>query len=236
MKSWRARLLVSAVCLVLGVLMVPQFRSQRLDPHLLAQSPTDQASYISQIYNSNTTLRASLTQLQADITKYEQDRTGGSSNLGALIKDLQQLRMINGEVDVVGPGVQVRITGAQNTVQVLQDLVNELRASGAEAVAVNGVRLISRSVIVEDGDRHLLVDQQPITTTTYLLEAIGDPPTLQTALERKSGVIELLQQEQSDKLDIKVIRRGENGDLIRLPKTALDTKWRYARPVTFPGG
>ena len=60
--------------------------------------------------------------------------------------------------------------------------------------------------------------------------------TVNEALERKRGVIELLQQEQSDKIAIKVSRRGDNGDLIRLPKTALDTKWRYARPVTNPGG
>ncbi|HMA36533.1 MAG TPA: DUF881 domain-containing protein [Chloroflexia bacterium] len=235
MKTWRARVLVSAVCLVLGILLVSQFRSQRIDRSVISQSPNDQTSYLSQLYTSNEQQRASLEQLQAEVAKYEQTRNGGSSSLLALIKDLQQLRMINGEVEVTGPGVEVRVTGGENVVQMIQDLVNELRNAGAEAVAVNGVRLVSRSVIEEDADHHLTVDKQPITSP-YRLDAIGDAATLQTALERKGGVIALLQQqEQSVKLEIKVVKHSEDGDLIKLPKTTLDARWRYAHPAPPPG-
>jgi len=213
---------------------VPQFRSQRLDPQLVGQNPDDQASYIGQLYNSNQGQRASLDGLQAEITRYEQARNGGSSNLEGLIKDLQQLRMVNGEVDVTGPGVQVRVSGAQDDVQVVQDLVNELRGSGAEASAVNKVRLISRSVIESDAAHHLIVDQQPVSSP-YLLEAIGDPATLESALDRKGGVIALLQQAQGAKLAIQVTKRSEPGDLIKLPKTALAPTWRYAHPLTTNG-
>ena len=230
MQRWPARLLLSAVCLVLGVLLVSQFRSQRIDTRIVAQNSTDQASYISQLYSSNIALRASLTQLQAEITRYEQSRNGGSSNLVNLLHDLQQLRMANGEVDVTGPGVQVQVTSAQDITQVLQDLVNELRSSGAEAIALNRVRLITRSVIEEDAGQHVLVDKQPVSSP-YLLEAIGDPATLQAALERKGGVIALLQEQQADKMTIKVARRGDKGDAIRLPKTALESKWLYAHPT-----
>src|SRR5690348_11066726 len=137
----RARLLLSAICLVLGFMLVTQIRSLRVDHGPAAQSPTDQATYLSQLYRSNQAQQASLDQIQAEIAKY--DETGsGSSNLVSLLQELQQLRMFNGEVDVAGPGVQVRVNGAQNPVQVLQDLTNELRNAGAEAVAINKVRLI----------------------------------------------------------------------------------------------
>ena len=227
MQNWRARLLVSAVCLVLGFLMVPQFRSQRIDRTVLAQSPTDQASYISQLYASNQRQRANLEQLQAEIARYQQTANGGSS-IVSLIKDLQQMRMANGEVDLTGPGVTVRVTGAQDAAQVIQDLVNELRASAAEAIAVNGVRLITRSVIEAADNGQLQVDQQPISEP-YILEAIGDPATLQNALERKGGVIALLQQDPAEKIVIKVTRHTETADWLKLPKTALDLKWRYAQ-------
>jgi uncharacterized protein YlxW (UPF0749 family) len=229
MQNWRARILVSAVCLILGFLMVPQFRSQRIDRTVLAQSPNDQASYISQLYASNQRQRANLEQLQAEIGRYQETTNGGSS-IVSLIKDLQQMRMANGEVDLTGPGVTVRVTGAQNPAQVVQDLVNELRASAAEAIAVNGVRLTTRSVIAADENQQLQVDKQPISEP-YLLDAIGDPATLQNALERKGGVIALLQQDPTEKIVIKVTHHTETADWIKMPKTALDLKWRYAQAV-----
>jgi uncharacterized protein YlxW (UPF0749 family) len=209
--------------------MVPQFRSQRIDRTVLAQSPTDQASYISQLYASNQRQRANLEQLQAEIARYQETANGGSS-IVSLIKDLQQMRMANGEVDLTGPGVTVSVTGAQNPAQVVQDLVNELRASSAEAIAVNGVRLITRSVIAAGDNGQLQVDRQPIREP-YILEAIGDPATLQNALERKGGVIALLQQDPAEKIVIKVTRHTETADWLKLPKTALDPKWRYAQPA-----
>src|SRR5690348_17294859 len=126
MHRWPARLLLSAVCLVLGFMVVTQFRSQRVDHGLAAQSPADQALYISQLYRSNQDQQASLEQIQAEIARYEQAETGGSSNLVSMLNEIQQLRMVNGEVDVAGPGVQVSVNGAQNVVQMLQDLTNEL--------------------------------------------------------------------------------------------------------------
>ena len=230
MHTWPARVILSAVCLALGVLLVSQFRSARIDRTLLTQSATDQATYLSQLYSNNESQRASLEQIQAEIAKYDSSRNGGSSNLVSLIHELQQLRMVNGGVDLTGPGVQVRISGARNTVQVLQDLVNELRNAGAEAVAVNGVRLITRSVIAEDAQAHVLVDGQPINSP-YLLEAIGDPATLDTALQRKGGLIAVLQQAQGANLVIKVTRRVDQPDWLRLPKTALAPTWHYAHPA-----
>jgi uncharacterized protein YlxW (UPF0749 family) len=76
----------------------------------------------------------------------------------------------------------------------------------------------------------LQVDQQPISEP-YLLEAIGDPATLQNALDRKGGVIALLQQDPAEKIVIKVTRHTETADWLKLPKTALDLKWRYAQPA-----
>src|SRR5690242_17251547 len=105
MRSWRARLILSAVCLVLGVMLVTQLRSQPTNRAPAAQSTTDQATYLSQLYRSNQAQQASLQAIQGEIAKYDQAENG-ASNLGSLLNDLQQLRMINGEVDVAGPGVQ----------------------------------------------------------------------------------------------------------------------------------
>jgi uncharacterized protein YlxW (UPF0749 family) len=229
MNRLRARLILSAVCLVLGYMLVSQIRSLPTNRAPAAQAPADQALYISQLYRNNEAQEASLAEIQAKIAEYEQTASG-ASNLVSLLDELRQLRMINGEVDVAGPGVRVQISGAQNSIQVLQDLTNELRNAGAEAIAVNKIRLVTRSMIAEDAGGRLLIDGQPVVAP-YLLEAIGDPATLETALDRKGGLIALLEEGQGSTLDIKVTRRADGPDGIKLPRTAVTAAWRYARAV-----
>jgi uncharacterized protein YlxW (UPF0749 family) len=60
----------------------------------------------------------------------------------------------------------------------LRSVVNELWSDGAEAIAVNGIRLTPTSAIRFAGQA-VLVDQQPITSP-YVIRAIGSPATLDT--------------------------------------------------------
>lgn len=60
----------------------------------------------------------------------------------------------------------------------LQDVVNGLWAAGAEAIAINGVRLSPRAAIRSAGEA-VLVDFRPLSPP-YRIEAIGRPNTLET--------------------------------------------------------
>ena len=101
---------------------------------------------------------------------------------------LQALELSAGGVAVAGPGVEVVLDDAADPQgddpslarvldRDLQIAVNGLWAAGAEAVAVNGQRLTSRSAIRAAGDA-ILVDYRPLTRP-YTITAIGDPKTLE---------------------------------------------------------
>ena len=60
----------------------------------------------------------------------------------------------------------------------MRSVVNELWADGAEAIAVNGIRLTPTSAIRFAGDA-VLVDFQPIASP-YVIDAIGDADLLIT--------------------------------------------------------
>ncbi|HEX9989263.1 MAG TPA: DUF881 domain-containing protein [Chloroflexia bacterium] len=230
MTNRRAQLIVGLMCLLLGVALVMQFRAQRQAHQGVPVSASDQATYISQLYENNTELRQQVDQLSRELADYEQDTTGGKSNLDTLVRDLQNLRVANGEVEVAGPGVTVLVEGSL-TVFELQDLVNELRNASAEAVAVNGVRIVARSAIVADEEGRITVDRQPLARP-YRLEAIGNPDTLLPALERKGGLIALLEASNSE-LKIKVNKHTveDEAGWLKLPRTALDFTWVYSRPA-----
>src|SRR5207248_168025 len=108
---------------------------------------------------------------------------------------------------------------------------NELRNASAEAIAVNGVHVVTRSAIITDQAGRIVVDHQPVASP-YRLEAIGEPDTLQHALERKGGLIALLEARDSA-LQINVTKHDINdrSGWVRLPKTALDFTSVYSQPA-----
>jgi len=94
---------------------------------------------------------------------------------------------------VTGPGVRITLDdGADSSVQGSQvvdaDLrmtANSLWANGAEAVAINGHRLSSRTAIRNAGGA-VTVDYRSVTRP-YVVEAIGDPRALEDAFRRSEG-------------------------------------------------
>ena len=229
MSSIRAQVTIGLVCLLLGVGLVMQFRSQRLAHQSVPASATDQAVYISQLSESNADLRRQVDELSAELARYGQGG-GGTAGVEALEENLLALRIANGEAAVAGPGVSVLVDGKSNLVE-LQDLVNELRNASAEAIAVNGVRVVARSAIVPAEDGRIVIDRQALSPP-YTLEAIGDPDTLVGALERKGGLIALLEAGDPD-LKIEVTRHSadDREAWLHLPESTLPFEWTYARPM-----
>lgn len=110
--------------------------------------------------------------------------------------ELAALELETGAVTAEGPGVRVTVDDAParpddgpdlGKVQDrdLQLVVNGLWAAGAEAVAVNGYRLTSRSAIRTAGES-VLVDLRPVSPP-YVVEAIGDPDTLRARFVEGPG-------------------------------------------------
>ncbi len=216
--------------MILGVMLVTQFRTRRLALQDVPTSVSDQATFISQLYDSNAQLRSQASELSSQLARYEQGGTGSNTNYDSVIRDLQNLRVSNGEVEITGPGVTVFVDGEVSVFE-LQDLVNELRNASAEAIAVNGVRVVTRSAIIGDETGQVVINRHPLSRP-YRLEAIGDPDTLAPAVQRKGGLVALLQADNSA-LQIEVIRHAieEKAKWVRIPKSNLDFPWTYAQPV-----
>ncbi len=118
----------------------------------------------------------------------------------ALLDRVRDLEVLVGATAVTGPGLRVVLddapaesadalapdavpSGVHSPGRLLdrdlQDVVNALWASGAEAVAVDGQRLSALSAISNAGDA-VLVDFRPVLPP-YTVEAIGDPARLEPA-------------------------------------------------------
>jgi len=223
MKSRSAQLLLTIVCFILGLLLVAQFRTQRMTGRpLLSASSADQLAMISSLVENNARLREEMEALEEQLSEYQQ--ATGRAMLGALVQELNKIRIINGLVEVSGSGVEVTIDGPIGVLDI-QDLINELRNAGAEALTVNGERLTLYSVIASTEDGVMIVNGMK-PSRPYVLQAIGQPETLETALLRRGGLIATLERNY-DGLAVSVI--GRERMVLPVYKGAIE--FVYASPI-----
>jgi uncharacterized protein YlxW (UPF0749 family) len=156
--------------------------------------------------------------------------------------DLLDIQVLTGVARVEGPGLVVRVgdgppptdpvtgepTGETDLARVqdrdLQDIVNSLWASGAEAVSINGQRLAATSAIRSAGGA-VLVDFRPVSSP-YTVRAIGHPDLLPTRFDGSAAARRFRGYEQQYGM---AFSAREDGSLVLPAATAPEIG--YARPV-----
>ncbi|MFD7065524.1 DUF881 domain-containing protein [Streptomyces sp. NPDC059906] len=134
----------------------------------------------------------------------------------------RQLGILAGTVAAQGPGITVTIEDTKGTVEadMLLDAIQELRAAGAEAIQVNGVRVVAGTYLA-DVDKSVSVDGNKINAP-YRFQVIGKPQDLEPALNIPGGVVQTLEKEQatvtverSSKIVVDALRAAERPDYAR---------------------
>lgn len=188
MKNLGPQITLTIVCLLLGVLLVMQFRTQRnITNSIMVSSSTEQATILNGLVESNAALRKEVSTLEEQLANYQWGSAEG--NLQTLANDLNQIKVFNGLIEVSGPGVDL-VLGGPLAAEEIQDIINELRNAGAEAIVLNGQRIVLNSVVTTTRFGLELGDM--ILSPPYRFVAIGDPDTLATAVDRKGGLVPAL--------------------------------------------
>nr|WP_307624043.1 DUF881 domain-containing protein [Streptomyces sp. V3I7] len=134
----------------------------------------------------------------------------------------KQLGILAGTVAAQGPGITMTVDDTKGTVRadMLLDAIQELRAAGAEAVEVNGVRVVAGTYLEDSGGK-VSVDGNKIQAP-YRFKVIGNPQDLEPALNIPGGVVQTLEKEQatvtverSTKIVVDALRRAEQPDYAR---------------------
>ena len=174
-------IVVSLVAIALGFLLVVQLRSQAAVARTLAnQDDTSVALLINDLNRANNQLIQQGAALSQQAAELRQGLSAGGADAQAIQKELTRLREVNGQVPVHGPGLEIKIQGAIMDFE-LQDALNNLRNAGAEAMALNGYRIVSSTPVQSRGNT-LLIDGHAVSAPLSLL-VIGDPEQLGPAAD-----------------------------------------------------
>jgi uncharacterized protein YlxW (UPF0749 family) len=186
MRTARRRWAFTAVAMLLGVLVVVQLRSQVADANLAQQSAQDLTLLIANLNTENEQLRTEVASLQQQLSTLSDARSRGQSAAGQLRADLDQIQGWAGLREVDGPGISVLVSGPIGG-EGVEDLLNEIRNAGAEAIGIADVRIVPGSVVA--GQPGNLSVENTALGSTFEVKAIGSPQILTGSLTRAGGII-----------------------------------------------
>lgn len=178
--------------------------SSSINSQLFAQEDSYREDLIEQ-QERNKELAEESNRLQEKIRAYEKKFTSNENEYEQLVEEAEDLRLLLGKVTGEGKGIRVTLQDGEydpasvnpNDYIVHEShvfkVLNELKISGAQAISINGQRIMANSfiqcngpVITVDGKQH---------PAPFIIEAIGDSSTLSASLNLKGGVINQLLNE-----------------------------------------
>src|SRR4051794_675070 len=186
MHRARNQITVSAVAVLLGLLVVVQLRTQSASSALTGLSAQDLTVLVGNLNAHNEQLRGEITGLEQQLGNLTSSQSRGEGSLGDIRRDLARIRAWTGLEPVTGSGVTITVSGPIAG-QGVEDIVNELHNAGAEAVAIEDVRVVPGTVVA--GPAGGLSVENTALNDPFEILAVGSPEALTGSLTRNGGLI-----------------------------------------------
>ena len=143
---------------------------------------------------------------QNKIAYYKNTQNENQKSSKLIDEELKQSESLLGLTDMKGEGVIITLRNTQDNQynsENIRDLVNELKYAGAEAISINGNRVINLLDIVTINNSFIVMDGgHTRLDSPYEVKAIGDRKYLTSTLNMKnSGFVDLM---KSSNLEIQV--------------------------------
>jgi uncharacterized protein YlxW (UPF0749 family) len=203
MKSFKAQIYVSTVCIVLGLMLAYQFKAvKQINISTNTREIEGLKDELKSAQKQKEEYESKIKELEKQLQGVEEDIANSSDNAKSLKDDLDRIRMFAGLTAVQGPGIIItvapltqEINNALPAMPVdyvdLLIIINELNASGAEAITINDRRVVNATQIRSvTGDFISINGDRFSAREPFTIKALGDPAGLETALNMTGGVTE----------------------------------------------
>lgn len=187
-RATKANAFAALLAILLGFAVATQVRqNQSLGLESLRQSD------LVTILDNTTQRSARLDQNARELQATRDALVSGSTNEAAALKAAQErldvLGILAGTARAHGPGIRITVRDPQAKVSsiLLLDAIEELRNARVEAIQVNNVRVVASTHFAQAGSGTIKIDDTSITEP-YVITAIGDPPTIASAMEIPGGL------------------------------------------------
>lgn len=195
MRTRGAQATIAAVCLVLGIMLAIQFKTTTTYNE---QYPQERVEVLAEKLKTATSERDAMAEEILSLRSQLKNVRENNQAMADLQDELQKSSLFAGLLPVKGPGITLTVNDIPRNLQngdnpnnfIVHDqdllfLVNELKASGAEAISINGERITAMSEIRCAGTM-ILVNTNRIAPP-FVIKAIGNPDMLVSGLDLQGG-------------------------------------------------
>lgn len=232
MRNMYSKITIMTVCILVGILIAVQFKTtENYDINLRGTRSDEMAFKINSLTQEKNALSQEIVSLREKLTNMK----NGDQITADLQSELKKANMAAGLTAVHGPGIIVSVNDIPHVLQRgedpnfylvhdhdLADIVNEMRASGAEAISINNERITAVSEIRCAGTT-IMVNKNRLTPP-FEIKAIGNAKNLESGLSILGGKLWLL---SSDGFPTEL----EQKDDIEIPAYTGTLKFDFASPV-----
>ncbi|MCA9793006.1 MAG: DUF881 domain-containing protein [Candidatus Eremiobacteraeota bacterium] len=234
MKSYSyAVLACSLVALALSAVLVLQYRERQVFLTEITSTRGD----LKHERERREQLEQEHQRLQRKVNDLDQELATRETDVRETSEEVREARALAGLEDLVGPGVVITLEDSPRKPRPdedyypfivhdvdLQALVTELSAAGAEAISINGERIVARSPIRCVGPT-ILVNETRVGTP-YVVKAIGGSQDLEGGLRMPAGFLDSMEP---------LMRRGGSIEILADPEVEVPAyrgalKFRKAVP------
>lgn len=148
-------------------------------------------------------LKSQLLQTTNDLNSYRKEAEQNSDGTKSLSNELERYKILAGLTDVEGEGITVTLKDSTQEVDPTKDvssyilhdsdlrtIVNELKSADAEAISINGERVIFSTEIRCVGPTIIINGNKYVPP--FEIKAIGNADMLSAALNLKGGIVDQL--------------------------------------------
>ncbi len=180
-------------------------------------------------------LKEMINQKKDTLEVFKNISRGEESIIDILIKENEDNRLRSGHIPLEGPGIVIKmfdnpedtIVGFDINDDIIHDvdilnILNDLRIAGAEAISINGERVLSTSEIECAGP--VIKINREILGAPFIIRAIGDPKQLYASVSAPGTYGELLSVVYQLGFEPKV------EDRVYIPAYSKDFYFQYAKP------
>jgi uncharacterized protein YlxW (UPF0749 family) len=147
------------------------------------------------LQNQKSELQERYLKLEEENQTFARVKAGDSEAVQQLKNNLLKARVFAGLETVKGAGIIVTLDDGEFSNVYdddILDVVNELRASGAQAISVNDERIVAMTEIRGAGDYIMINGKQ--FKAPFIIKAIADPDNLERSLMMIDGIVEGLKE------------------------------------------
>lgn len=215
-NKWSLTIIIGIVAALLVTSILLQFKTvdETTNADVEGLRDTELKSQISSYKSKYNEVASQYQNNIAKIEEYTKSATTSTESTNLIKSEYQKSNELLGLTDVKGEGIIITLKDVgenKYSSEDLRSLVNELKYAGAEAISINGNRIMNLTDIVTLNEKFIIMDaSRARLSSPYVIKAIGDRKYLSSTLNTKTtGFVDLMKSnglevtiEESNKIEI----------------------------------